>query len=69
MNDYKSKYNFALERIKTKDELIKSLKNQLELVKNNVALGGVIKCYDCKGRQVYRDTDNSIIVCHCFDED
>ena len=36
MNDYKSRYNFSLERIKVKDELIKALEDEVKELKDFV---------------------------------
>ena len=37
MNDYKSRYNFSLERIKVKDELIEALEAEVERMRELLA--------------------------------
>ena len=44
-------------------------KETFKLVKNNSVLDDVIKCVDCNDKQMTREADGGILICHCFDKD
>ena len=58
------------------DEMIVSAKTigiaidtMIEHFENNSVLDDVIKCVDCNDKQMTREADGGILICHCFDKD
>lgn len=49
----------------SKEKFIEVMKQ----VEDNVVLPGVIKCEDCNDKQVTREADGGVLICHCFDKD